>query len=514
MSSWKCMKTKKIESGLKCFFTRQRFRTTNSMIVNQEQQQRYEDTYGNEVKRRRMNDDGAHLKVWRAYQSICTSDAEKKKREAVDQDEDVQIVQEVQEVQEVVEIKEEEEAVQELQPQQPQQHPQQDQEAAPVHMIGRVMVVLTTRNQRICGTLQELLVLNGERAIHITTEAGENFILTSSQIQALKVLYDRPPEQPQPQQEEMLSPIPRDEDDEVVQVDDSNSCPTTPRRSDEVIQIEDDEDDEEVEQINQMFQVIQIDDDRDNGDNGDDDATTVQMERDDREDDFPDVAFQPARIIVEDEDHGQDHGQEEEHECCAICFDPTDPTRNFVSLNCGHQFHFACIMGNMASGSENRNRCPMCRDHVNDAYDVHNLEEIQEQRIEDMIQRAAQGNQRLQDELELTRQHREVLTEEYVRVMSMNMQIGMRHNEERDARDALERRAEMCNLNERIVAIVENAANNELNLRRNQQGSAVHVHIERQIRDLCMSFGMMAYDAQYDDQDDEACSCCNFENMD
>jgi hypothetical protein len=43
---------------------------------------------------------------------------------------------------------------------------------------------------------------------------------------------------------------------------------------------------------------------------------------------------------------------------------------------------------------------------------------------------------------------------------------------------------------------VENAANNDLHLRRNQE---VHVHVERQIRDLCMSFGMMAYDAQYDD---------------
>ena len=88
--------------------------------------------------------------------------------------------------------------------------------------------------------------------------------------------------------------------------------------------------------------------------------------------------------------------------------------------------------------------------------------------------------------------------------MTMNMHIGMRHQDERAARDALERRAEMCSLNERIVAVVENAANNDLHLRRNQQGSEVHMHIERQIRDLCMSFGMMAYDAQYDqDQPEE-----------
>ena len=59
------------------------------MIINREQQQSYEDTYGNEVKRRRMNDDGGHLKVWRAYQ---TSYAE---REFVAEDEEIRIVQEV-----------------------------------------------------------------------------------------------------------------------------------------------------------------------------------------------------------------------------------------------------------------------------------------------------------------------------------------------------------------------------------------------------------------------------------
>ena len=81
------------------------------MIINREQQQRYEDIYGNEVKRRRMNDEGEHLKVWRAYQSIYTSDEEKKKREAAVQEEDVRIVQEVvdikeEEVQEVQEVQE------------------------------------------------------------------------------------------------------------------------------------------------------------------------------------------------------------------------------------------------------------------------------------------------------------------------------------------------------------------------------------------------------------------------
>ena len=158
----------------------------------------------------------------------------------------------------------------------------------------------------------------------------------------------------------------------------------------------------------------------------------------------------------------------------------TDSARNFVSLDCGHQFHFACIVGNMANGGPNRNQCPMCRSVVINPQNV------------DMIERLA-----MQDELDLTRQIREDLTEEYVRVMSMNLQISARQREEREAQDALERRAYICGLNERIRQVVANAANNDI--RRNYGGARVHV--ERQIRDLCMSFGMMAYDAQYDPED-------------
>ena len=172
----------------------------------------------------------------------------------------------------------------------------------------------------------------------------------------------------------------------------------------------------------------------------------------------------------------------------------TDSARNFVSLDCGHQFHFACIMGNMANGGQNRNQCPMCRGAVVQQYDVHSQETMDE-----MVERLARNNHRLQDELDLNRQHRDDLTEEYVRTMTMNMQINARHREEHEARDALERRAQICFLNERIGQVVANAANNDV---RQNYNHGARVHMERQIRDLCMSFGMMAYDAQYDNQDD------------
>ena len=127
----------------------------------------------------------------------------------------------------------------------------------------------------------------------------------------------------------------------------------------------------------------------------------------------------------------------------------------------------------MSNGGHNRNQCPMCRNQVIDG-NVHSMDALHQ-------------------ELSFVQQHREELSVEYARVMGMQLQINIRYHEEREARDALERRAYICGLNERIAAVVVNAANNDI---RRQNGAAAHA--ERQIRDLCMSFGMMAYDAQYD----------------
>jgi hypothetical protein len=149
-------------------------------------------------------------------------------------------------------------------------------------------------------------------------------------------------------------------------------------------------------------------------------------------------------------------------------------------------------MGNMANGGNNRNQCPMCRGDVLQEYDVDNLDV----RIDEMVENAASHNQRLQDELALTQQRHADLSAEYVRVMSMNMQIGIRHAEEREARYALERRAYICGLNERVATVVSSACNNDV-----RHNPSAAVHLERQMRELCMCFGMMAYDAQYDQEE-------------
>ncbi len=338
-------------------------------------------------------------------------------------------------------------------------------------------MIETTGGRIHRGKIGSLFELNGERAIHIETNDGQNMIFTASQMCDLKILHD---------------PV--------------------PRRDVEVIVIEDDDHaDEEVQQITQTMETIHIlsdDDNEDNEDNEDNhendcssDATTECLEEEDN-DDFPDVPFQPATArqdaVAEEEEEEEEVAEEEEEEpnnCCAVCFDATDAARNFVSLNCGHQFHFACIMGNMANGGYNRNQCPLCRSAV---HDVQNLDEVCQMRMDEMVENAASHNQRLQDELNLSRQHREDLSAEYMRVMSMNMQIGIRHAEEREAQDALERRAYICGLNERVAAIVANASNNDV-----RHNPSAAVHLERQMRELCMCFGMMAYDAQYDEEDQD-----------
>ena len=434
-------------------FTKQRFKSTIHKMFATNQQN--EDRYGNEIKRRRTDTTGNYLKVWRVceFKYGLKQDAQDKigfneedfvsheevRQEEVHQEE----VQHEEEVQEVVAqfaalaISE----VQEVQEIQAVQEP-------PLHVLGRRVVIYTTDNETVRGTIESLFDLNGERAIQIQTSAGKNQIFKSSQIVGLEVLLNP--------NEEQLSPI--------APIAPIASSPEVVRP--EVVQIEDDD------------EVIQIEDDNS-------DASTQAPEQD--QDDFPEVEFiQPQQPRRQPQPQPQ-----EEQDCCAICLDMTDAARNFVSLDCGHQFHFACIMGNMANGGATRNQCPMCRGTVVQQYDIHN-----EDNEEEIIARLARGNQHMQDELDQTRQHREDLTEEYVRVMSMNMQISMRHQDEREARNALEHRAELCFLNERIARVVLSAANNDV--RQNYEDRGVRMHIERQIRDLCMSFGMMAYDAQYD----------------
>jgi hypothetical protein len=425
------------------------------MFQTQQSTQQNEDRYGNETKRRRLDDAGNHLKVWRMCEFRYILKPEQLE-DPVPEMYEVEVIHEVNNQNEVQANNQNEVQAND------QNEANNEANEVPMQVIGRRVVIYTHDNQTVRGVIQELIDLNRERAIVIQTNAGEHLIFKSSAIAGLEVLLNP--------SEEQLSPIASSSHE--VSSHNVSSHEVVQIASEAVILIDDAESEE----------VILIEDDAS-------DASTQAPDQDDQEDDFPEVEFMPARRPQE-----QPSNEEEERDCCAICLDMTDAVRNFVSLDCGHQFHFACIIGNMANGGPNRNQCPMCRSDVVQHYDVHNVEN--EETMNEMVERLARNNQRLQDELDLNRQHRADLTEEYVRVMSMNLQIGARHREERAARDALERRAEICILNERIAQVVAAAANNDI--RQNYHAGA-RVHMERQIRDLCMSFGMMAYDAQYDD---------------
>ena len=442
------------------------------MIINQQEQQQREDMYGNEVKRRRITAAGDHLKVWEVR--VISYGLNEEIIPAGEEEEATYIVQEP------VTVKQEESI-----PVPVQATP------APVQFIGRTVVIETTGQRIHRGRIQSLFELNGERAIHIETSDGENLIFRVSQMCDLKILHEDEVLSPM----SPMSPIPRHEEEgeEVVQIDDNA----------------------EVHEVMQRMEVVQVDSESDN-DNGSDNSDAScgedceecwetretrrmqlldqgqEADADDQGQEADDFPFQPARRPNHSEEEEEEE-EEEEPNCCAICFDATDAARNFVSLNCGHQFHFACIMGNMANGGNNRNQCPMCRGDVLQEYDVDNLDV----RIDEMVENAASHNQRLQDELALTQQRHADLSAEYMRVMSMNMQIGIRHAEEREARDALERRAYICGLNERVATVVSSACNNDV-----RHNPSAAVHLERQMRELCMCFGMMAYDAQYDQADD------------
>ena len=426
------------------------------MISEQQQQQNQmtEDMYGNEVKRRRINQVGDHLKVWQVSEVLYLFPEEWKHGE-------VKFMHVVQEEQ----VPEEQVPEEQVPEEEPQEEPQEEQvPEAPMHLIGRLMNVQTNEG-RFHGTLMTLFELNGERAIHIETTDGQNRIFRTSEIIGLEVLYpvagsqnevpqNEVPQNEVPQNEEVcLSPIPHNNED--TSDDDA-----------ETIILEDNEDNED-------------------------------------EDDFPDVQFirheprhqsQQQQQQQQQQQHQQQ--QPEEPNCCAICFDATDNARNFVSLDCGHQFHFACIIGNMASGGPNRNQCPMCRGNVISS-------DVDRSELDYSIGTVHERAHHLQYELDRTQAYREALGAEYARIMQMNIAIGTRHEDEQQARDALDRRAYIHGLNERIATVVARIMtivssdiqqNNTSGMRANQ------MHFERQVLDVCMGFGMMAYDRQYDEQ--------------
>lgn len=137
---------------------------------------------------------------------------------------------------------------------------------------------------------------------------------------------------------------------------------------------------------------------------------------------------------------------EEENDVCAICLEKTsrNRTHNYVSLPCGHPFHFTCILQNMSIGGENCHQCPLCRRII-----------LEEDAHENQIQNIARLN-----------------AERQLRIQREQQMIAQLEYESRSYR-----------LNARIGDIVTNGANNNITLH-----SGAAIHMERQIRNICINF--------------------------
>ena len=140
---------------------------------------------------------------------------------------------------------------------------------------------------------------------------------------------------------------------------------------------------------------------------------------------------------------------EEENDVCAICLEKNSPNRthNYVSLPCGHPFHFTCILQNMSTGGENCDQCPLCRRII--------LEEDADENQNQIQNIAIRLN-----------------AERQIRIQREQQMIAQFEHESRSYR-----------LNARIGDIVTNGANNNITLH-----SGAAIHMERQIRSICINF--------------------------
>jgi hypothetical protein len=217
----------------------------------------------------------------------------------------------------------------------------------------------------------------------------------------------------------------------------------------------------------------------------DDDATQCESEHD-TPDDFPDIPFIPAR----QQEQGQEQGQEQEEQPrCSICLDVIDMQRDAVSTECGHQFHLSCLVRNMASPSQTRQNCPLCREVMLPEYKVCSDDET----VQRMMQIILQNNQSIQREIDLSERLHATLLQRMQAIDALRNRMVQRHEVVlRDALLMLDQNALASNLYTRIASVVASAANNDI--RENYYD--VHEALEDAIRTICFDFTLLSLGAQ------------------
>jgi hypothetical protein len=251
--------------------------------------------------------------------------------------------------------------------------------------------------------------------------------------------------------------------------------------------------------------------DSDIGSDENDDTTQCESDHD-AHDDFPDIPFIPARHSEpepcqcgESRGHACQLGQNKQEEPeepeepeeqkesvqCSICLDVIDMQRNAVSTECGHQFHLSCLVRNMASPSQNRQNCPLCRVVMLNDYKICSDDET----VQRMMQILLQNNQSIQREINMSERLRATLLQRMQAIDALRNRMVQHHEVVlRDALLMLDQNALASNLYTRIASVVASAANNDI--RENYYD--LHESLEDTIRTICFDFALLSLGAQPD----------------
>lgn len=185
------------------------------------------------------------------------------------------------------------------------------------------------------------------------------------------------------------------------------------------------------------------------------------------------------QIIVEDDD--EQEAQEEV--TCPICLDSIDMNQNAMSTDCGHKFHFTCIMKNMAANSAAQNACPLCREPVMQGFSVTNDDES----VNRLFKRLTQERSILMNQVERRRLTRMLLSHELSLTEQMQSRVlGARRVLHESAFQIINQHARDIHLSETITSLVASAANNNIRENYDELYEFYHDEIQNMCFNLCM----------------------------
>jgi hypothetical protein len=192
----------------------------------------------------------------------------------------------------------------------------------------------------------------------------------------------------------------------------------------------------------------------------------------------------PEPIIIYNTDEEDEHEKDEDISVtCPICLDFIDVNQNAASTNCGHKFHFSCILKNMASNTSMHNACPLCRTPVMEGITVCDDEDSMHQ----MYLKLADHNQRLTEQLQQRQFIQHALMHQITIIERLQSRIlDAQRLIDQTAVQIINQYAIETRLDETISGLVASAANN--NIRENYDELYEFYHDE--IRNICFNLGM------------------------